>query len=551
MLRQGFEKRAMPRPGVLLAAMVFMLSAGPTRPACAQITSLADDIILITKGQNVQEDEAARSRLGNTIGGDASLLGPMPGAGEQIFQLGSPGAGGSSPKSLNRGDVLSSVTREGHVMAQHVVERINPPQQQNLPPVYGPLELPVADDPGPPNGLTLDQAINRLVAANHELRSKFFEIPQARADVLTASLRANPLVFGSVSNVPYGSFGPNRPGNIGYSGTVIYPFDVSGKRLARTDVAAQELRVIEAQYQDAVRLEIETLHGAYLEVLVARETLRFTTASRDGLLQVSRLGATQYHGKAISRPDFDRIEIQAESAEIAVEQATAALRQAKQALGVLLDFRPDEADLIELHAALRDLAPQPPAENELIALAEQSRPDLNAYRLGLKRAHLDVRLAEAEKTSDVFMLYTPWQLQDNSPTSTQNSTGWSVAVFGSVPLFNRNQGNIRRAELNVRQTGAELAAVTHHIEVEVGAALAEYQASRQAVERIERTILPRSTRIRDASLNLLRQGEASALDYLNAQRDHNDVVRQYRDALIRHRRAMLRLNTAVGMRVLP
>ncbi len=71
------------------------------------------------------------------------------------------------------------------------------------------------------------------------------------------------------------------------------------------------------------------------------------------------------------------------------------------------------------------------------------------------------------------------------------------------------------------------------------------------MQRIERTILPRSRRIRDASVNLLRQGEISALDYLNAQREYNEVVRQYRDSLIRHRRAMLKLNTMVGARILP
>ena len=47
-------------------------------------------------------------------------------------------------------------------------------------------------DEGPPDGLTLDQAIELLVQQNLDLRAKYLEIPQARADVLTASLRANP-----------------------------------------------------------------------------------------------------------------------------------------------------------------------------------------------------------------------------------------------------------------------------------------------------------------------------------------------------------------------
>ena len=41
------------------------------------------------------------------------------------------------------------------------------------------------------------------------------------------------------------------------------------------------------------------------------------------------------------------------------------------------------------------------------------------------------------------------------------------------------------------------------------------------------------------------------LDYLDAQQDYNDIVRQYRDPLVRHRRSMLDLNTALGRRMLP
>ena len=73
---------------------------------------------------------------------------------------------------------------------------------------------PEEEDEGPPGGMTLDAAINQLVRQNYDLRTKWMEIPQARADVLTASLRANPLVFGSVSSIPYGSIrrsGPARP----------------------------------------------------------------------------------------------------------------------------------------------------------------------------------------------------------------------------------------------------------------------------------------------------------------------------------------------------
>ncbi len=407
------------------------------------------------------------------------------------------------------------------------------------------------EDEGPPGGLTLDTAINQLVKQNYDLRTKWMEIPQARADVLTASLRANPLIFGSVSAIPYGQYSVQRPGQTDYSATVIYPVDVSHKRAARTEVACEAQRVLEAQYQDAVRLAIDRLYVAFLDVITARETLRFVTANRNGLIKVYRLAQSQLNNQRMSQPDFDRIGIQLDSAEISVEQARVTLRESLHVLGLMLAIPIEQAEQIELHGTIHDTSVPPPPHDQLLADARSIRPDLVAYRLGVRRAAADVQLAEAEKYSDVFVLYTPYDLRNNVPTGGQNATSWSTAVFGSIPLFNRNQGNIRRAQLNVSQTRVELAGLEQQINEEVHSAYTEYIASRDTVNRLEESILPRSRRIRDSSLRLLEQGEIGAIDYLGAQREYNDVVRQYRDALVRHRRSMLRLNTAVGRRIFP
>jgi cobalt-zinc-cadmium efflux system outer membrane protein len=60
------------------------------------------------------------------------------------------------------------------------------------------------DDPGPPGGLTLGAAIDRLIHSNRDLSTKYHEIPQAQADILTAGLRSNPIIFWSAGGTPYG-----------------------------------------------------------------------------------------------------------------------------------------------------------------------------------------------------------------------------------------------------------------------------------------------------------------------------------------------------------
>ena len=127
---------------------------------------------------------------------------------------------------------------------------------------------------------------------NFDLRSKAMEIPQARADILTASLRANPILYADSQLVPYGSFNDRRPGGpTQYDLNVSHPIDYSHKRRARMDYAARALGVTEAQYQDAVRVEINNLYKAFVDVLAARQTVRYARASVAGLDRLLRVDA--------------------------------------------------------------------------------------------------------------------------------------------------------------------------------------------------------------------------------------------------------------------
>ena len=254
-------------------AIVMALSLAPAR-ASAQ-AMLADDIIILSKGQREQEKARTNSHLGSLPGAGERSFRQDPGGGEP--RLGEQLGGGAFRTSMQARDVLSAASSEGWNVGQARTARILPQaiRAAQATPIYGPLEVPESYDEGPPNGLTLDMAIDRLPHVNYGLRTKFQEIPKAQADILSAGLRANPLVFASADGVPYGNYSPRRPGENSYSVVLIQPIDVNRKRLVRVHVAEQARKVLEAQYQDAVRLEIDNLYTAFVDVLDARETVRY------------------------------------------------------------------------------------------------------------------------------------------------------------------------------------------------------------------------------------------------------------------------------------
>ncbi len=238
------------------------LAIGLSRSACAQAPTIEHQGVVTGSG-------ALNSRPGSMD----SLLGPMPGSASGVRGM-QPGRDdmllGRIGTSMPR--VPTAVTTPGGVYQGPPVSRgVTAPQPipAPRPSFYGTLELPKLEaEEGPANGLTLDQAIELLVHRNLDLRAKYMEIPQGRADVLTASLRANPIFYADRLLVPYGSDSIRRPGGpTQYDVNISQPIDFSHKRQARTTYAARALQVMEAQYQDEVRLAIQSLYNAYVDVL--------------------------------------------------------------------------------------------------------------------------------------------------------------------------------------------------------------------------------------------------------------------------------------------
>jgi cobalt-zinc-cadmium efflux system outer membrane protein len=535
---------------VLLAVFSTTLSGLGHRQARGQgAASLADDIITISAGERAKQ----RAR-------DSTTLGPIHGSAERPFSriagADEPRLGGgvAVPRQV---DVLSAAARPDQAGAvgdrrPGILPPALPAPTAATIPLYGPIELTAIYDEGPEDGLTLEQCIDGVIRSSPDLAVKFQEIPKAEADVLTAGLWGNPLVFGSADGVPYGNYSPQRPGSNAYGVTIVQPFDVNGKIGARVRLAQTARDVLQAQYQNAVRLDLERLHVAWVDALNARTSVQYLKTSLDGYEALLKTTREQVERDVTPQSDLDTATIQQESAIVAHEEAVTRYRQAKRNLLVLLNTPSSQADAIELRASIRDTAPPPPPQEELVTLALAQRPDIVANRLGVRSATANVQVQNRERFPDVFALYTPYAFDANNDTpGAKGATSWGAGVFATVPLFNRNQGNIRRAERNVHQTRLEVSGLEQQIAADVEVAMLEYASSRGAVERFERSILARATRVRDDKYRLYTAGEQGVVEYLNAQRDYNEVVRQYRDVLIRHRRSMLALNTAVGCRILP
>jgi outer membrane protein, heavy metal efflux system len=403
------------------------------------VRCLAVSGLVLIGGVWIERPAHAQSRLGaqSPSTGTASpgldgTAGAAPSPGPSIYG-GPPGAsvGRYQPRLLAPPRINVGPSAAGEAARPTLLPERNIPVIRPLRP--GEKE-PESRDEGPPSGITLEEAVRLLIRNNLELQARFSDVPQAEADVLTSSLRTNPILYADASQVPYGSYSNKVAGGpVQYDVNLVYPLDLSHKRRARTRSAEAARQVVEASYKDTVRLTIDNLYKAYIDALVA---------------QVNYDRAT---GK---RPKEDLL------ATIPVDEPASALWDAQRPLAMLLNIHPAELAMRQLRGRLeyeREEEPKLPSAPDLVRVALANRPDLDAQRLAVSLADANVRAVMANRLDDVLLLYQPYTFHDGRPFELKNSLAWTLGVTIPLPLYNRQQGNLQRARLIAGQARTRLA----------------------------------------------------------------------------------------------
>ncbi len=396
-----------------------------------------------------------------------------------------------------------------------------------------------------PLRLTIEEAVAEAMQNNLSLLAERASIPIAEARVLTARLRPNPVVSAAGDHLDVLGTGFNDVNAGGPSEIVVgseFLIERGGKRRRRTDVAEQARSVAETAFLDAVRLTTLEVQNAFVDVLLARDNLALVRDNLDALNRVVETNAARLRAGDIAEVELIRSRVAALQYSNSARRAEAALRQAYARLATLLGRNPDGPPM-EAAGELRRGSVLLGLE-ELQAAALHSRPDLQALRLEEGRAEAEIRLQESQAKPD-YTLGVEYRRQQVNASSNSLTLSFSAPL----PLFDRNQGEIARARAERRQAALRSRARETEIAGEVAAAYQEYLMARDVVESIEGRLLAEARDIHEITAFAYRNGDATLLEFLDAQRAFNDTMQAYNDGRAEYARSLYRLEAVCGKAV--
>ena len=391
--------------------------------------------------------------------------------------------------------------------------------------------------------LTWEQVRERFRANNPNLAASRVAVEQSKAQEVTAYLRPNPQATAALDQIDPFTPDPYRPlGNTLPFLSASYLHEREHKRELRRDSARGATAIASSALADQDRTLLFNLRGAFVGILHAKEILRLAQDNLTYYDRVLEVNRTRQQAGDISEVDLGRLELQRVQYESDLQNAEVSLRTAKIQLLSLLDERTpiEQFDV----TGKFDFSEQMMPLEEFHGAALDARPDLKAALQAVVKSQTDHQLAVANGSADPTFSV---DFGRNPPIPAY----FGVSVTIPLRIFDRNQGEKLRTELDISRNQALVTAGRAQIFSDVDSAYATIAGNIALLRPYKEKYLQQAATVRDTVSFAYQNGGASLLDFLSAQNDYRNIQLSYLNLVGSYMTAAGQMNLAVGKEVIP
>lgn len=389
--------------------------------------------------------------------------------------------------------------------------------------------------------LSLNDALGLFIKQNLDVLIAKFGIEHNKGQEITAALFPNPVAtIGTLSSFTQGRTASN---SASLFGQVQQLFELAGKRGYRIESSAYGTQSSEAAFEDAVRQLGFTVKDTYYRIQLAQRRLTLAEENRDRFARILDINTIRFKKGYIAEVDLIRIRLQMVDFQSQVIQSLQEAETARGDLRQLLRLSPKTT--LELTTDL-DFRRIDPDISRLRTVALDVRPDIKARRFTYSQRESDLKLAKAYRVPDLTV-GGGYAIQ--GAQGPDNPQQWALNLGLPLPLFNRNQGGIRQAEVAVQTAEADLNKTLNLVENEVEVAYRNLLQSRRLVEAYVGGVLEDARATFTIVERAYERGGATILDLLDAARTSRTIQQNYIEALFNYQRNLLQLESAVGQEI--
>ncbi len=287
--------------------------------------------------------------------------------------------------------------------------------------------------------LTLSHAETTFLSQNLDLIAQRYSIDSARATVITAKLYDNPDF--SYSNGFY-NFYTHRFFEPEMSVQVSQLIRLAGKRNKSIELAKSGIDIAQFQFYDLIRTLRFVLRNDFYNIYFLEQSSQLYQVEISSLQKIVPAFESQVKKGFMAPVDALRIKSQLYTLQAEYDNLQTNINNVQSELKLLLSSNPNVfiVPLVDKSIMQNDRLSQTTYQS-LIDSAIANRPDLKALNANIVFSNYNLKLQQAYAKPDLTINANYDRL--GSYVNDYNGIGISIPL----PFFNRNQGNIKNAEI--------------------------------------------------------------------------------------------------------
>lgn len=368
--------------------------------------------------------------------------------------------------------------------------------------------------------LTLFQADSLFLQHNLQALAGRFQIEAAQAQIVQAQLYENPIV-----SLEFNAFNPvlGQAFDVGQNGqkalSVQQTILLAGKRSKRVAVATQQARLTELQFADLLRTLRFDVHSRFFSVFFTTNTLQVYAQRRIRLTETIAAFERQYAKTNVALKELVRLKallLQLTNDQLELQNQ---LIDQQRDLRILLQTTQSIRPVLAVRDTARYNRPLPTLQNA-VNFAFDNRPDLQASAVAIQQADANVNLQRALAKPDLRV----GALYDQNASYVNNYIGLTVGM--DLPIFNRNQGNIRSAIAQGQFTRLGQRTQQTVVENEVRASLEQIQQTNAAFQSVDPNFPAQFDELSQNVLRNFEKGNIALIEFVDLFETYLENVRQ-------------------------
>ena len=393
--------------------------------------------------------------------------------------------------------------------------------------------------------LTLAEAINRARQQHPMLIAAKQRVAMVEAERVEAGLKLNPSLTVSGENFPLeppaNGFGFTR--TLDWFATYTQTFETGNKRGLRLALADRGLESAQAEAAALEKRLVYEVKAAYQKAAFERLRVELLRENLNNLQQLVKLNEVRVREGYTAEGELIKVRLEAQRFDYQLRRA--ALDYEKARIHLLSTLGAASFEVNDTAFELADNLDFQLAAFETATLQEAAlrQPQLLAAQARIERARAQLQLEQARARPDI------------TATVGYKRNGTDNALYGALsvplPLYNKNQGMITRAQAEIEVAEAELRHARNLVLAELATARRAVTLHQQQVEAMRADFLLQADESRNIALAAYREGATDLLAVLDAHRTRSQAQELYFQALYDYQLAVHELERAAGIERLP